>query len=248
MLWVTQRCFIRFERFDDQRLCQWNSICGIWIKVQLISACSTNSCRRPWPDQSWQAPCTRAGTLSRESVSDKSDRITTAFARTSMWSNCRQPFCSLKPSVGSHNQRGSSKSASHPIAAVPASHGHLLRQGCLPLAPCLANDQTLRNTLCMRYNWQPDHLSSHCALAIAGKPFPWTTPCPVWSVTVFTLWCATTSFVISPPVCCRKSARMWRLNRLCNPSVESSFAFTFGHVFPLTRRTWKRLGWIHVWD
>ena len=134
-------------------------------------ACSTPSCRRPWPDQSCEGPGTRAGTL-REYVSaiDKSDRTTAAIAWTSMWPSCRQPFCSLKPATESH-QRGTSKSTNHPITAVATSHGHLLRQECLPLAHCLAYDQSrvffaqscVRDALCMRYNWQPDHLPSHCS-------------------------------------------------------------------------------------
>ena len=48
-------------------------------------ACSTPSCRQPWPDQSCEGPGTRAGTF-RENVSaiDKADRRTAAIARTSM--------------------------------------------------------------------------------------------------------------------------------------------------------------------
>ena len=69
------------------------------------------------------------------------------------------------------HQRGCSKSTNHPIAAVATSHGHLLRQGCIPLAHCLADDQSrtgfslpkvaFRDALCIQYNWQPDHLPSY---------------------------------------------------------------------------------------
>ena len=69
---------------------------------------------------------------------------------------------------GKPSTEAAARSTNHPIAAIATSHGHLLRQGCLPwltVLPMTSHGFSLpkaafRDALCMR---QPDHLPSHCS-------------------------------------------------------------------------------------